>query len=81
MYPCLYVLELCDDCYYVGITTNLNFRLAQHWTGQGSKWTKEHAPLRVRQVIYPATRAMEDEVTLKLRSEFGDKVKGGSWCR
>lgn len=82
VHPCVYVLSLEDDCWYVGITFNLNVRLGQHWTGCGAKWTRIHKPVSVVEVIYPATRAMENQVTLRYIELHGkDKVKGGSWCR
>ena len=79
--PCVYVLKCEDDCWYVGITHNLNFRLGQHFGGSGSKWTKLHKPLELVEVIYPGTREMEDSKTKALVAEFGDKVRGGSWCK
>lgn len=82
MFPCLYVLELEDSCWYVGITTNFNYRMAQHFSGQGAIWTKEHKPKRVFKVFYPATREMENEKTLQLIEKYGAEfVRGGSWTK
>lgn len=82
MHPCVYVLELEDECWYVGITYQLNFRMAQHWSGQGAIWTRQHKPLRIAEVIYPAEKEAENLKTLELREKFGpDKVKGGNYCR
>jgi predicted GIY-YIG superfamily endonuclease len=81
--PCIYVLELEDDCRYVGITMNLNLRWAQHCGGTGAKWTRLHKPIRILEVIFSgAGRAMEDEVTRRYMELCGaEKVRGGSWCR
>jgi len=77
----VYVLELEDDCIYIGITTNLNLRLAQHITGEGAIWTRLHKVIGVIEVMI-GTRAIEDEVTKEYIKEYGeDKVKGGSWCK
>jgi predicted GIY-YIG superfamily endonuclease len=80
LFPCVYVLKLEDDCMYVGITLNFNQRLAQHFSGQGSKWTKLHKPVSVLEVVYPATLAIENEVTKRYMGLYGDKVRGGSYC-
>ena len=80
--PCVYILELEDECWYVGITLNLNVRLGQHWAGQGSNWTKLHKPLRLVEVLYPGTQMLENDVCQTLILEFGaDKVKGGYSCK
>jgi predicted GIY-YIG superfamily endonuclease len=39
-----YVLKLEEDKWYVGLTTNLNQRLTQHFTGDGAKWTQLFKP-------------------------------------
>jgi predicted GIY-YIG superfamily endonuclease len=77
----VYVLELEDDCYYVGISTHLNFRLGQHLDGTGAKWTKLHKVKGIKEVRF-GNRKIEDLVTKEYISMYGeDKVKGGSWCR
>jgi predicted GIY-YIG superfamily endonuclease len=82
LYPCVYVLRLEDDCYYIGSSYTLNQRLAQHWGGNGAKWTRLHKPIEVVEVIYPAVKTTENETTKRYMEKFGaDKVKGGSWCR
>ena len=82
-YPSLYVLRLEDDCYYVGISYNLNFRLGQHFAGAGAKWTRLHRPVEVIKVIYPATdEGIENKITLEYIALYGaEKVKGGSYCK
>lgn len=79
--PCIYVLELEDGYYYVGITYSLNIRMAQHWTGVGAKWTRLHRPVAVREVIYPATEEDENTKTRELMVRYGyEKVRGGKWA-
>jgi hypothetical protein len=82
-YPALYVLRLEDDCYYVGMSYNLNFRFGQHFSGVGAKWTRLHRPVEVVRVIYPATEeGIENKVTLEYIDLYGaDRVKGGSYCK
>jgi predicted GIY-YIG superfamily endonuclease len=82
--PCcslVYTLELEGDHFYVGTTTNANIRLAQHWTGKGSRWTKLHKPVRIRAMCMGGFEK-EREVTLALMREVGwQKVRGGPWTR
>lgn len=83
VYPCVYVLKLENDCWYVGITMDLNKRLSQHWSGDGAKWTKLHKPLSVERIIYPADGdTIENDTTKEYMELYGkDKVRGGSWCK
>jgi len=76
VHPIVYVLKLEDDCYYVGITMNLNQRLSQHWTGQGAKWTRLHKPVDVMRVVYQGN---EQAITNEMIAVYGrDAVRGGS---
>jgi putative endonuclease len=43
----MYILKCADASYYVGSTTNLELRLAEHWEGLGSQYTAERRPLRL----------------------------------
>ena len=36
----IYVLKLKYNKYYIGKTTNPNFRLNEHFDSEGSEWTK-----------------------------------------
>ena len=79
---CLYVLELEEGKYYVGTTSNLNYRLAQHWNKQGAKWTQKYRPVKVFDVVYPLTPNLENETTLQYMRAYGwENVRGGSWCK
>lgn len=81
--PMIYVLELEDDCFYIGITYNLNLRIAQHLSGTGAGWTKMHKPVKIVEVFHDGcTRQMEDEVTKRYVEIYGAEcVRGGSWTR
>jgi predicted GIY-YIG superfamily endonuclease len=83
VHPIVYVLKLEDDCWYVGITLDLNKRMGQHFMGEGSKWTKLHKPIGVDKIIYPAlVDTLENDTTKEYMEKYGkDKVRGGSWCR
>ena len=43
----LYILECADGTYYTGITTNLESRIAAHTSGNGAKYTRGRAPLKL----------------------------------
>ena len=81
--PMIYVLELVDGNYYVGITYNLNIRLSQDLSGSGAGWTRLHKPIRVVEVFFEGCdRKMEDAVTKRYMEKYGkDKVRGGSYCK
>lgn len=76
----LYVLRLEHDCYYVGTTTNLKYRLEQHRNGQGSVWTKKHKMLATVKVVENVGNFDEDKYVKIYMAEYGiDKVRGGSY--
>lgn len=77
-----YVLQLEDDCLYVGTTLNLNQRLSQHWDGDGAKWTALHKPRNLLEVVFDVDDDWENLTTLTLMQVFGsEKVRGGCYCR
>jgi putative endonuclease len=69
---CVYLLECSDDrgSFYIGYTTDLARRLAEHNAGDGAKYTRGRTPVTVRYVEYWPTRseAMSREWELKQRS-------------
>jgi len=81
VHPVVYVLGLEDGCYYVGITFNFNHRMSQHFGGFGSKWTTLHKPVKLETIIFPGSKARENEMTLQMMEKHGiEKVRGGKWC-
>ena len=77
-----YIIQLEDDCWYVGKTKNgnINNRLTQHLTQcGGSGWTYTHKPLSVYRVL---KGDRELEVTKKLCERHGeDKVRGANFVK
>jgi len=69
MSHCVYLLACSDDrgSFYIGYTTDLSRRLAEHNAGEGAKYTRGRTPVRVRYVEYWETRsaAMTREWKLK----------------
>jgi putative endonuclease len=43
----MYILECCDDSYYVGSTKNLQLRLSQHQEGIGANYTSKRLPVKL----------------------------------
>ena len=82
--PILYILKLEDDKYYIGITLNLNQRLAQHFSGEGSQFTKKYKPLEVLKVIYndDINEDYENNLTLEYMQKYGwQNVRGGYYTK
>ena len=77
----IYTLQLEDGKYYIGRSYNVPKRLAQHYDGEGSVWTKKYKPIRLYEVFLNKTKFDEDKYTLMYMSIFGvDNVRGGSFC-
>ncbi len=71
--PCcslVYCLVLANGKYYVGTSNQINLRIAAHFKGQGSRWTKLHKPLSIYSVCLGG-RDVETRVTLEMMAEFG----------
>ena len=43
----MYILKCSNGKYYVGSTTDLDRRLAQHQSGEGANFTKKHLPVEL----------------------------------
>jgi len=43
----MYILECCDNSYYVGSTKDLKRRLAQHQEGVGANYTSKRLPVKL----------------------------------
>ena len=43
----LYILKLQNNKYYIGVTTDLQKRYAEHEQGIASGWTKLYAPVKI----------------------------------
>lgn len=81
VYPLCYVLKLENDNYYVGITSNLNYRYSQHLSGTGSLWTRLHKPTSIVSVEIGGDD-LERTKTLELMEKYGwECVRGSYWCK
>jgi hypothetical protein len=76
----IYLLELEDNKYYIGKTNVIKDRVIQHFSGDGSKWTKLHKPKRVISVLYGTDVFDEEKHTLLAMHKYGiTNVRGGSY--
>ncbi len=77
----VYTLLLESGCFYVAWSSAVENRIAQHFSGAGSKWTMQHKPLQVLACVAGDTR-LEDVVTISLMCQHGwERVRGGRWCQ
>ena len=78
----IYVLELENKKYYVGKTTNPDFRLEQHKNNSGSQWTKKYKPIRLYQLIPDCDDYDENKYTQMYMDKYGvNNVRGGSYVQ
>ena len=76
----LYILQLEDDKWYVGKSTDVAKRFTQHCSGSGSAWTRAYAPLRIAETRPITSPHDETTVTKDLMKKYGvDNVRGGAY--
>jgi predicted GIY-YIG superfamily endonuclease len=66
---------------YVGITSNPENRMKQHFNGTGSKWTQKHKPIEINSIMkcksYESAKKAERIIYYKMKNYHGsDKVRG-----
>jgi len=74
----VYIIECQDSLYYTGMTYDIDKRLEQHLSGQGSKFTTKHKfkQLRYLEEFTDIQSAREREHQLK---DFSRKKKEALW--
>jgi len=78
----VYIIQLEDDKWYIGKTSNPSIRLDKHFQGQGSYWTKKYKPIKIHEIIPNQTEYDEDKWTRIYMDKYGiDNVRGGTWCQ
>jgi len=78
----VYVLELEDNRYYVGRTSNFIQRMNEHFTDNGALYTKKYKPIKIKEVIEEKTCYDERDKTLEYMEIYGwENVRGYAWCR
>lgn len=66
----VYILECADKTLYTGITNDLTRRIAQHNAGQGAKYTRGRAPLKLvySEACEGKSKALKREIQIKALS-------------
>lgn len=76
----IYILELMNNKYYIGKTNNPNFRLNNHFSLNGSSWTKKYKPIKLLELIPNCDDYDEDKYTKIYMDKYGiNNVRGGSY--
>ena len=83
----LYALKLQNDCYYIGMSRNVDRRFKAHKKGK-TIWTKEHPPISILEVRETGLTSdseasqLENEMTLEYARQYGVRfVRGGGYCQ
>jgi hypothetical protein len=75
----IYILKLKKGKYYVGKTSNPNFRIESHFNSEGAEWTKMYKPEKLLEII-DGDDYDEDKYTKMYMDKYGiDNVRGGSY--
>lgn len=78
----IYLLQLENDKYYIGKTNNINSRILQHFSNNGSKWTRIYKPIKVLKTYDDNDIFSEEKYTLLAIDKYGiDNVRGGSFTK
>ncbi len=79
----VYVLECADRTLYVGVTNDLEKRLAAHEAGKGARYTRGRSPLRVRYTEEAPSRgeAQKREAAIRRLSRRAKLLLVGSTSR
>jgi predicted GIY-YIG superfamily endonuclease len=78
----IYVLELANNKYYVGKTTDVMKRFNQHKTGNGSVWTKLYSPKKILECRPLINDHDENNVTKDYMKKYGvENVRGGAYTQ
>lgn len=78
----VYCLKLENNKYYVGKTNNINFRITDHFDGNGSEWTKKYKPVDIVAIKHKCDNFDEDKYTKMAMLKYGiENVRGGSYTQ
>lgn len=78
----VYVLQCDLGKWYVGKTKNPEFRIENHFSGNGAEWTNLFPPISLFELIPNVDKFEEDKVVLFYMNIFGiDNVRGGCFSK
>lgn len=71
-----------NNKYYIGQTTTPKKRIDEHFSNNGSAWTKKYKPIDVIEIIKDCDKYDENKHTIKYMEKYGiQNVRGGSFCQ
>ena len=77
----VYVLKLEKGKWYCGFSKEVEVRIASHFLGNGSLWTKKYKPVEVISVK-EGGMLLENVTTISLMATYGfENVRGGKYCK
>ena len=77
----VYVLRCEKNKYYIGFSREPETRIASHFLGNGSLWTKKYPPIEVLSIKYGST-LLENVTTIAFMVKYGfENVRGGRYCK
>ncbi len=76
----VYILQLANAKWYVGVSENVKRRIQSHMSGEGCEWTRIHKPIKC--ILHKKGSEFDEEVTtLEYMAKYGiDNVRGGSYA-
>ena len=78
----LYVLQLEDNKWYVGKSTDIANRFKQHQSGSGSAWTKSYKPVKIVETRRLKDQYDETNTTKEYMKKYGiENVRGGAYTQ
>lgn len=71
----IYMLRCIDNSIYTGITTNLEQRMGEHFSGDKkcAKYTKTHVPKKLECTFQTSTRALASKLEYHIKTLAKDK--------
>jgi predicted GIY-YIG superfamily endonuclease len=76
----IYTLQLQDEKYYVGKSSDPDSRYIQHKHGNGAEWTKKYKPVKLLDTKPLTGEHDETNLTKDLMKKYGiENVRGGSY--
>ena len=76
----IYVLQLEQNKFYIGKTSQPDIRIDSHFESSGSMWTKKYKPIKLLELIENCDNYDEDKHTIRYMAKYGiSGVRGGSF--
>jgi len=77
-----YVLSLKNNKYYVGLSSQINKRITNHFKNRTTNWIKKYPVINVKCIINNCSKVFENDLTLYLMNIYGwQNIRGGAWTK